>query len=291
MSKIKVDTIETLDGSKSFNVADLSDATYPIEDVLTSTNTNSALSANQGRVLKGLVDDKQDALVSGTSIKTINGTSLLGSGDITIGGSGTGDVTGPASSTASNFALFDGTTGKLLKDTGVKAADFAAASHTHTATAISDSTATGRSVLTAADAAAARTAISAAAATHTHDIADVTGLQTALDAKLAATNPVITGTTTEDVYAITDTAGAAIDPANGSIQTWTLGANRTPTAAGGWASGQGVTLMVDDGTAYAITWTTVGVTWLTSDGNAPALKTTGYTAIVLWKVGSTIYGK
>lgn len=58
MSKIKVDTIETLDGSKSFNVADLSDATYPIEDVLTSTNTNSALSANQGRVLKGLVDGK-----------------------------------------------------------------------------------------------------------------------------------------------------------------------------------------------------------------------------------------
>jgi hypothetical protein len=34
---------------------------------------------------------KQDALVSGTNIKTINGTSVLGSGDITIsGGSSSG---------------------------------------------------------------------------------------------------------------------------------------------------------------------------------------------------------
>lgn len=43
------------------------------------------------------VAGKQDALVSGTNIKTVNGTSLLGSGDITIGGlSGTvGDDTHP----------------------------------------------------------------------------------------------------------------------------------------------------------------------------------------------------
>ena len=36
---------------------------------------------------------KQDALVSGTSIKTINSTSLLGSGDIVISGSGSEDTT------------------------------------------------------------------------------------------------------------------------------------------------------------------------------------------------------
>jgi hypothetical protein len=34
-----------------------------------------------------IIDDKQDTLVSGTNIKTVNGSSLLGSGDITIGGS------------------------------------------------------------------------------------------------------------------------------------------------------------------------------------------------------------
>ncbi len=35
-----------------------------------------------------IIDDKQDNLVSGTNIKTINGNSLLGSGDITISGGG-----------------------------------------------------------------------------------------------------------------------------------------------------------------------------------------------------------
>lgn len=34
---------------------------------------------------------KQAALVSGTNIKTINGVSLLGSGDMTVAGSGTGN--------------------------------------------------------------------------------------------------------------------------------------------------------------------------------------------------------
>ena len=43
------------------------------------------------------ITTKQDTLVSGTNIKTINGTSLLGSGDITIeGGSGNVDLTGYA---------------------------------------------------------------------------------------------------------------------------------------------------------------------------------------------------
>lgn len=40
---------------------------------------------------------------------------------------GNGDVTGPASAVDSNFAAFDGTTGKLLKDSGSAAADFATA--------------------------------------------------------------------------------------------------------------------------------------------------------------------
>jgi chemotaxis protein histidine kinase CheA len=50
---------------------------------------------------------------------------------------GTGDVVGPASSTANRLAAFDGTTGKLLKDSGKVASDFADATHSH---AISDVT-------------------------------------------------------------------------------------------------------------------------------------------------------
>lgn len=39
-------------------------------------------------VVEGLINDKQDKLISGTNIKTINNQSLLGSGDITISGGG-----------------------------------------------------------------------------------------------------------------------------------------------------------------------------------------------------------
>jgi len=41
--------------------------------------------------LQDAVGDKQDKLISGTNVKTINGKSILGSGDITIEGSGSGD--------------------------------------------------------------------------------------------------------------------------------------------------------------------------------------------------------
>lgn len=94
---------------------------------------------------------------------------------------------------------------------------------------------------------------------------------------------------TEEVFAITDGATVNLDPNNGSIQTWTLGASRTPGQAN-WASGQSITLMVDDGTAYSITWTTLGVVWETNGGSAPTLTASGYTVIALWKVGTTIYG-
>lgn len=92
---------------------------------------------------------------------------------------------------------------------------------------------------------------------------------------------------TEEVYAVVDAAGVAISPTNGSIQTWTLGASRTPTL-GTWASGQSLALHVADGTAYAVTWTTMGIVWV--GGTAPALPTSGYAVIELWKVGTTIYG-
>jgi hypothetical protein len=107
------------------------------------------------------------------------------------------------------------------------------------------------------------------------------------------TAPTITGAIlndgyTEEVFAVTGTT-PALSPTNGSIQTWTLTANSTPTA-GTWAAGQSLTLMVDDGTAYTITWTSLAVTWKTNAGVAPTLNTTGVTAIQLWKVGSVIYG-
>lgn len=93
---------------------------------------------------------------------------------------------------------------------------------------------------------------------------------------------------TEEVFAVSGST-PALSPANGSIQTWTLSANSTPTL-GSWNSGQSITLMVDDGSAYTINWASMSIAWKTNGGAAPTLLTSGFTPIVLWKVGTQIYG-
>lgn len=94
------------------------------------------------------------------------------------------------------------------------------------------------------------------------------------------------GCVTEDVFTITDSTSVAIDPTNGTVQFWTLGASRTPTVTN-FTAGQSLTLMISSG-AYSITWTSVPVTWV--NGSAPTLSTPGYNVIELWKAGSVIYG-
>lgn len=120
----------------------------------------------------------------------------------------------------------------------------------------------------------------------------LSGTQTLTNKTL--TDPAIIGTILEDVYTISDGAAFEIDPGNGSVQLITLGASRTPKATN-FANGEAVTLMVNDGTAYTLTWTDAtfggsGVVWKTDGGVAPTLNTTGYTAIVLWKVSTQVYG-
>lgn len=88
---------------------------------------------------------------------------------------------------------------------------------------------------------------------------------------------------TEDVISLTGTT-PDLDPDLGTIQTWALAGNSTPVDT--LTSGQSMTLMIDDGSAYTITWPTM--TWV--GGSAPTLATTGYTIITLWKVGTTLYG-
>ena len=95
----------------------------------------------------------------------------------------------------------------------------------------------------------------------------------------------------DTVHTITDGAAFEIDPGNGSVQIVTLGASRTP-AATNFEAGQTVLLGINDGTAYSVTWTTVAVTWVKAGGTgvAPTLATSGYTWVLLTKIGSTIYG-
>jgi len=100
---------------------------------------------------------------------------------------------------------------------------------------------------------------------------------------IVADAAVFTGSIQEAVYNLT---GTALDPANGTIQTKTLAANTTLTDS--LSAGEAMTLMIDDGSAYAVTWPTI--TWANNAGAAPTLATSGYTVVALWKVGATLYG-
>lgn len=56
---------------------------------------------------------------------------------------------------------------------------------------------------------------------------------------------------TETTYAISDGASVSLDPANGSTQTWTLGANRV-AASEALADGQWIELFINDGSGYTL---------------------------------------
>ena len=93
------------------------------------------------------------------------------------------------------------------------------------------------------------------------------------------TNPIITGSITEDVYEL---IGTEINPVNGSIQYKVLTTATTFTET--LVSGQSVILRLAGGNTRTVTWPTV--TWVT--GTAPTLTANG--VIVLWKEQAVLYG-
>jgi hypothetical protein len=101
----------------------------------------------------------------------------------------------------------------------------------------------------------------------------------------AISSPTMTGTILEDVFTLAGLT-PSLNPDNGSIQVWTLTGNSTPN--NNLSAGESITLMIDDGAAYTITWPTM--TWVNNGGSAPTLATTGYTVVALWKVSTTLYG-
>lgn len=139
------------------------------------------------------------------------------------------------------------------------------------------------------------TATTQSAADNTTKVSTTAFVTTALANLLAAANSWTNTNTfkgvTETVYTISDGASFEINPANGSIQTITLGANRTPKGTS-FANGQSVTLQVTAG-ANSLIWTDTtfggtGVKWI---GGAPTLSATVTTTMVLWKIGGQVYGK
>lgn len=230
------------------------------------------------------------AYVSGSGFLATTGGTMTGN-IVFAGGqtfSGTGDVTGQASSVDNEIVLFSSTTGKVIKRATTTGLIKATSGVIAAATAGTDYLAppSGTAILKAAAGGALANAVAGT------DYVTPTGAETLTNKTL--TDPAIIGTILEDIFTITDGAAFEVDPGNGSIQLVTLGANRTPKATS-FVNGEAVTLMVDDGTARTLTWTDStwggsGVVWKTDSGSAPTLNTTGYTVIVLWKVSGQVYG-
>lgn len=210
-----------------------------------------------------------------TTATTGTGTLTLGSA---VGGYQSFAAAGVADSNTVSYVIEDGNDWEI--GTGVYTASGTTLSRT-----VSESTAAGSAINLTGNAVVYVSAIAG-------DIVQPTATQTLTNKTL--TDPAITGAILEDIYTITDGAAFEIDPGNGSVQLITLGASRTPKATN-MAAGEAVTLMVDDGSAYTLTWTDStfggsGVVWKTDGGVAPTLNTAGYTAIVLWKVSTQVYG-
>jgi hypothetical protein len=102
--------IKTVNGTTLLGSGDIVTPTTAVNNTLTSTSTTDALSAAQGKALQ---DTKQATLVSGTNIKTINGATILGSGDIVTP---TTAVNNTLTSTSTTDAL-SAAQGKTLQDT------------------------------------------------------------------------------------------------------------------------------------------------------------------------------
>jgi hypothetical protein len=144
--------------------------------------------------LQTALDGKQATLVSGTNIKTVNGETLLGSGNLVISGGGGhgghtswGDIDGTLSNqtdlqnalNGKEGTITAGTTSQYYRgDKTFQTLDKAAVGLSN----VDNTTDANKPVSTAT-----QTALNAKANTsHSHIIGDVTGLQTALDGKQAS---------------------------------------------------------------------------------------------------------
>jgi hypothetical protein len=82
-ANLEVDTTANISNSTNKNF--VTDAQQTILGNTSGTNTGDNATNTQ---YSGLAVSKQDTLVSATNIKTINGVTILGSGDLTVSGSG-----------------------------------------------------------------------------------------------------------------------------------------------------------------------------------------------------------
>ena len=89
-----------------------------------------------------------------------------------------------------------------------------------------------------------------------------------------------------DSISVISTNMPLIAPTDADTYIWTLTANST-ISFGTWASGKGVALLATAG-AFTLSWP-AGTVFLTRDSLAPKLKSSGVTALYIYKVSTTYY--
>jgi uncharacterized membrane protein len=193
--------------------------------------------------------------IEGTNVTlTVADNPATNAVDVTVaatGGGGTGDVVGPASATNNNIAVFDGTTGKLIKDGGATIASLVPTTRTVNGHALSSNvtvTPSDLSLVIGTNVQAWDTDLDAYAALATTGLVARTGSGTAAtrtitagDARLTVTNgdgvagnPTVTaGTMCQvDLYTAAGTTSGV------TIPTWAT-TGRILDSGGGGGSGSG----------------------------------------------------
>jgi hypothetical protein len=120
-TKVTYDSKGLVTAGADATTADIADSTnkrYVTDAQLVVVGNTSGTNTGDNAVnslYSGLATSKQDALVSGTNIKTINSTSLLGSGNISVAPATGIDATAIGSGTVSNteFGYIDGVTSAI----------------------------------------------------------------------------------------------------------------------------------------------------------------------------------
>lgn len=274
-------------------------AGYGITDAYTKTYIDSLQST-----LNSSISGKQATLVSGTNIKTINSTSLLGSGDIVIGGGGAGTTVNAvtfnnAGSGAASGTTFDGSAARTISYNTIGAAPLASPTFTGTPSIPTGATAVTQSVGNNTTALATTAFVNAEIA---NDAVVLTGNQTVLGNKTfsgitaLATDSTINGAVigTRDVpvtisnanktFALVD-AAKAFGKDNGTGYTYTIPAN----ASVAFPIGTAITIFNNNAAsniALAITTDTLRLAGTATTGT---LQVAPFGHCTIHKVASTVW--